>query len=78
MTYRYGEKVYTDCWNDYTANDCVHIISATKSIMALLNGNVIYVNPAKELVVAVASYFKPTVFDRGDFIREYMELFICE
>ena len=28
--------------------------------------------------VAVASYFKPTVFDRVDFIREYIEPFIIE
>ena len=37
-----------------------------------------YVNPEKNVVVAVAAYFKPTVFDRVDFIREYMEPFICE
>ena len=26
-----------------------------------------------KVVVAVASYFKPTVFERVDFIREYIE-----
>ena len=35
----------------------------------------IYINPEKRLVVAVASYFKPTVFDRVDFIQKYIEPF---
>ena len=30
------------------------------------------------IVVSVASYFKPTVFDRVDFIQEYIESFIAE
>ena len=42
------------------------------------SGNVIYINPGKDIVVAVASYFKPTVFDRVDFIQEYIEPFICD
>ena len=25
--YRAGEKVYSDCWNNYKADDCVHIIA---------------------------------------------------
>lgn len=37
------------------------------------SGNVIYINPSKELVVAVSGYFKPTVFDRIDFIKEQIE-----
>ena len=51
------------------------IIDREKNIYAAIgnSGNVIYVNPEKEIVIAVASYFKPTVFDRVDFIREYME-----
>jgi hypothetical protein len=40
------------------------------------SGNVIYVNPGNEVIVAVASYFKPTVFDRVDFIREHIEPFV--
>ena len=56
------------------------IIDREKNIYAAIgnSGNVIYVNPEKNIVVAVASYFKPTVFDRVDFIREYIEPFICE
>ena len=37
------------------------------------SGNVIYINPQKELVVAVSGYFKPTVFDRIDFIKGQIE-----
>lgn len=56
------------------------IIDREKNIYAAIgnSGNVIYVNPEKDIVIAVASYFKPTVFDRVDFIREYIEPFICE
>ena len=55
------------------------IIDRTKHIYAAIgnSGNVIYINPEKKLVVAVASYFKPTVFDRVDFIQEHIEPFIC-
>jgi len=56
------------------------IIDREKNIYAAIgnSGNVIYVNPEKNIVVAVASYFKPTVFDRVDFIREYIESLITE
>ena len=56
------------------------IIDCQKNIYAAIgnSGNVIYVNSEKDIVVAVASYFKPTVFDRVDFIREYIEPFITE
>jgi len=37
------------------------------------SGNVIYINKLKNIVVSVTSYFKPTVFDRVDFIRDYIE-----
>ena len=30
------------------------------------------------VVIAVSSYFKPIIFDRVDFIQEYIELFITE
>lgn len=51
------------------------IIDREKNIYAAIgnSGNVIYINPEKNVVVAVASYFKPTVFDRVDFIQEYIE-----
>jgi Nuclease subunit of the excinuclease complex len=37
------------------------------------SGNVIYINKLKNIVVSVTSYFKPTIFDRVEFIREYIE-----
>ena len=56
------------------------IINSEKKIYAAIgnSGNVIYVNPEKNIVVSVASYFKPTVFDRVDFIQQYIEPFIAE
>ncbi|MBR2041299.1 MAG: serine hydrolase [Oscillospiraceae bacterium] len=56
------------------------IIDREKNICSAIgnSGNVIYVNPEKDIVIAVSSYFKPTVFDRVDFIREYIEPFIEE
>ena len=54
------------------------IIEREKNIYSAIgnSGNVIYVNPEKNIVIAVSSYFKPTVFDRIDFIREHIEPFI--
>lgn len=56
------------------------IIDRQKKIYSAIgnSGNVIYINPEKKIVVSVASYFKPTVFDRVDFIRQYIEPFITE
>ncbi|MBQ5781555.1 MAG: serine hydrolase, partial [Spirochaetaceae bacterium] len=55
-------------------------IDKEKGIYAAIgnSGNVIYINPEKNIVISVASYFKPTVFDRVDFIKEYIEPFIGE
>jgi CubicO group peptidase (beta-lactamase class C family) len=55
-------------------------IDAKKNIYSAIgnSGNVIYINPDKNIVIAVASYFKPTIFDRVDFIQEYIEPFISE
>jgi CubicO group peptidase (beta-lactamase class C family) len=36
-------------------------------------GNVIYVNPAKKLVVAIASLFMPRAKDRIELIKAYIE-----
>lgn len=51
------------------------IISPKNNIYAAIgnSGNVIYINPEKNIVIAVSSYFKPTIFDRVDFIQEYIE-----
>lgn len=37
------------------------------------SGNVIYANTANRIVIAVTSYFKPTIFDRVDFVQKYIE-----
>ena len=60
--------------------EMIWIIDNKKHIYATIgnSGNVIYVNSEKNIVIAVASYFKPTIFDRVDFIREYIESFIME
>ena len=54
------------------------IIDREKNIYAAIgnSGNVIYINPEKNIVAAVASYFKPTIFDRVDFIQKYIEPFV--
>ena len=54
------------------------IVDENKRIYAAIgnSGNVIYVNPLKNIVIAVTSYFKPTIFDRIDFIQKYIEPFI--
>ncbi len=36
----------------------------------------IYINSEKSIVIAVSSYFKPTILDRVDFIQENIEPFI--
>ncbi|MDF1616513.1 hypothetical protein [Petrocella sp. FN5] len=36
--YQEGIEVYSDEWNNYKKSDCTHIMSATKSIIALLIG----------------------------------------
>lgn len=48
------------------------IIDEEKNIYAAIgnSGNVIYIDPENRLVISVTSYFKPTVFDRIDFIEE--------
>lgn len=56
------------------------IIDREKNIYAAIgnSGNVIYVNPESDVAIAVASYFKPTIFDRVDFIRQYIESFVIK
>lgn len=56
------------------------IIDREKNIYAAIgnSGNVIYINPEKNIVVAVTSYFKPTVYDRVDFIQDYVVPFVEE
>ena len=54
------------------------IINTEKNIYAAIgnSGNVIYIDSENDLVISVTSYFKPTVFDRIDFIEESIKPFI--
>lgn len=54
------------------------IIDEGRHIYAAIgnSGNVIYVNPEKNLTVSVTATFKPTVLDRVPFIQQYIEPFI--
>ena len=63
---RWGELQYGYLW---------WIIDEEARSFAALGdgGNAIYVNPAKNLVVAIASLFKPTAKDRIEFIKKYVE-----
>ncbi len=51
------------------------IIDAKKGIYAAIgnSGNVIYINQTHQFVCGITGYFKPTVFDRIDFIQEYLD-----
>jgi len=50
------------------------IVHPEKNIYAAIgnSGNVIYVDPNRKIVAAVSSHFKPTVFDRVDFIEDVL------
>ena len=50
------------------------VIHPEKNIYAAIgnSGNVIYVNPEENIVVTVSSFFKPTVFDRVDFVEDIL------
>ncbi|SDX76755.1 serine hydrolase domain-containing protein [Tepidimicrobium xylanilyticum] len=67
---RFGNMAYGYLW---------WIIDSKNNVYAAIGdgGNVIYVNPGKELIIAVTSTFKPAVFDRIQFICEYIEPMVC-
>ncbi|MDD3392326.1 MAG: serine hydrolase [Bacilli bacterium] len=56
------------------------IIDPQNNIFAAIgnSGNVIYINNSANIVISVSSYFKPTIFDRVDFIQEYIEPLISK
>lgn len=62
----FGNMMYGQLW--WIVDEKKHIYAALGN-----SGNVIYVNPTKNLVIAVTSYFKPTIFDRVDFIQKKIE-----
>lgn len=51
------------------------IIDKDKEIYAAIgnSGNVIYINNSNNFVCGITGYFKPTIFDRVDFIQKYLD-----
>jgi CubicO group peptidase (beta-lactamase class C family) len=66
VAYHNGEKIYSDEWNDYTSSDCTHIMSATKSIIALLIGIALDQKKIKSVDDKVLEYFPDYVVKRGE------------
>lgn len=62
-------------WNDLKYGYLWWIIDEKDSSFAAMGdgGNIIYVNPEKELVIAMACYFIPKAKDRLNLIKEYIE-----
>ena len=66
VAYKDNKKVYSDCWNNYKEDDCVHIMSATKSIMALLIGIAIDKGQIGSVDDKVLDYFPDYKVKRGE------------
>lgn len=64
--YKDGQMVYSDTWHDYRKDDCVHIMSATKSIMALLIGIAIDKGQIGSIDDKVLDYFPDYKVKRGE------------
>ena len=64
--YKNSQKVYSDCWNHYKADDCTHIMSATKSIIALLIGIAVDKGQIKSIDEKVLDYFPDYKVKRGE------------
>ncbi|MGX7210499.1 serine hydrolase domain-containing protein [Enterococcus innesii] len=56
------------------------ILDTEKSTYAAIgnSGNVLYIDPKSEIVIAITAYFKPTVFDRIDFIETDLKPFLFQ
>lgn len=61
-----GEEVYSDEWNDYKKSDCVHVMSATKSIVSLLIGIAIDQELINSINDKVLDYFPDYKVKRGE------------
>ena len=58
--------MYSDCWNNYKEDDCVHIMSVTKSIMVLLIGIAIDKGQIGSIDDKVIDYFPNYKVKRGE------------
>lgn len=61
-----GEEIYADEWNGYRRDDCTHVASVTKSIMALLIGIALHNGMMKGIDEKVLSYFPEYTVKRGE------------
>ena len=66
FAYKENEKIYSDCWNNYKEDDCTHIMSATKSIMALLIGIALDKGQIRSVNDKVLDYFPEYKVKRGE------------
>ena len=64
--YKDNEKVYSDCWNGYKEDDCTHIMSVTKSVIALLVGIAIDNGWIKSVEDKVLDYFPEYKVKKGE------------
>lgn len=63
---RDGNEIYSAEWNSYQRTDCVHIASATKSVIALLIGIAINHKMIGSVNDTVLSYFPEYSAKRGE------------
>ena len=61
-----GKEIYSDEWNGYKRDDCVHVMSITKSVMALLVGIAIDQGLIGSVDDKVLSYFPDYTIKRGE------------
>lgn len=61
-----GQEIYSDEWNGYKKTDCAHIMSATKSVAALLTGIAVDNGMIGSIDDKVLSYFPEYTVKRGE------------
>lgn len=61
-----GEEIYADEWNGYLRDDCVHVASVTKNILALLVGIAVDKGMIKDADERVMSFFPDYTPKRGE------------
>ncbi|MBQ3616742.1 MAG: serine hydrolase [Bacteroidales bacterium] len=66
VAYKDNKKVYSDTLNNYKEDDCVHIMSATKSITALLIGIAINKGEINSVDDKILDYFPDYKVKRGE------------
>lgn len=61
-----GKTLYSDCWNSFTENDTVHVMSVTKSVVSLLIGIAIDQGLIKSVHQKVVEFFPDYTPKRGE------------